>query len=145
MNSWDFSQAVDHAFQVLDVFNVDDHVNCGLGICGSGFDVADVGFVIADYSCKLLEHAGAVVAKDHQLDRVRAVALALADERGLGPLNGNAPVRFIHQVGDVRTAYRMNGNSLPAGHVTDNGFATNRIATARAIDQQVVIAFDFDG
>ena len=39
----------------------------------------------------------------------------------------------------------MHGHAFAARDVSDDRLAANRIATARAIDQQVAMAFDCDG
>ena len=39
----------------------------------------------------------------------------------------------------------MHGHALAAGHVADNLFAANGIATVGAIDQQIVVSGNFDG
>src|SRR5437762_2143948 len=86
---------------------------------------------VKNYLCRqLLQHSGAIVAEDGQLHRVGGFSILLANGGRLGPLHGDAPVGFIHEIGHIRAAYRVDGHALAARHVTHNSFAANRIAAA---------------
>ncbi len=137
MDAGDFAHAGDDALQVLEVVNVDDDVDGGLAVGGAGFDVADVGALVGDDGGHLFEHAAAVVAEDGELDRIAVPTIFLLR---LGPLDGDAPVGFVHQVDDVGTALGVDGYALAARYVADDVFAADRIATARAINEQVIVA-----
>src|SRR6185312_14240213 len=70
VNSRDLAQAADDALKVFHVFNIDHNINGGLAICCAGFNVPDICIVVADHGCKLLQHAGPVVAKNSKLHRI---------------------------------------------------------------------------
>jgi hypothetical protein len=65
----------------------------------------------------------------------------VADAR---PLDGDAAVALVEQVLHVGTTARVDGDALAAGDVADDLFAANGVATARAIDEQVVLALDLE-
>ena len=90
-----------------------------------------------------LQHAGPVVAEDRQLHRISRAA-AGCFLRGPSPLDRDAAVGFVQQVLHVGTAARMDSNALAARDVADDFFAANRIATSRAVDQQLVLALDLE-
>jgi len=65
------AQAEDHAVEVVQVFGFDHKLDNGFAVFAlAGFDAADVGVVVGDNGGQLLQHAGAVVAEDGDLDRV---------------------------------------------------------------------------
>src|SRR6185437_8566543 len=140
MHAGDFSQAGDDLLQVLEVFNVNYHVNVGLAVGGADFDVAYVGVVVADDGGHLLEHAGAIIVKQRDFYRISGSCLGIAR-----PLHGDAPLRFVHQVGNVGTVPGVYRHAFAAGHIADNVLTANGIAAARAVHQQVVMAFYLDG
>ena len=107
------------------------------------FDTADIGVVVGDNGGQLLEHAGAIVAEDGDLDRIAlgAAGILFAYAR---PLDRDAAVALVEQVLHVGTTARMDRDALAARHVADDFFAANRIATSRAIDQQIVLAFHLE-
>jgi hypothetical protein len=63
VHAGDLAQTGNDAFQVFEIFNIDDDVDIGLAVGSASFDIADVGAVIADNGCDLLEYAGTVVAE----------------------------------------------------------------------------------
>jgi ppGpp synthetase/RelA/SpoT-type nucleotidyltranferase len=65
----DAAQAEDHAVQVAHVFGFDDKLDDGFAVLVlADIDAADVGVVVGDDGGQLLQHAGAVVAGDGDLD-----------------------------------------------------------------------------
>src|SRR5512146_3073236 len=59
-----FAQAGNDAIQVSEIGDVDDQVDVAVAIGSPGFDVADVGVVVAHDSGDVLEDSGAVVAEN---------------------------------------------------------------------------------
>src|ERR1019366_1922735 len=102
-----------------------------------------VGIRVADDGRDLFQHAGTVIAVHRQLYGI--TRLPVRRSRILSPLHGDAPVRFIHQVGNVWTSLGVHGHSLATSDVANNIFATNRITTLRAVHQQVVVSSYHDG
>src|SRR6476661_3365988 len=133
-------QAVDDRFQVFEITDIEDDLDHRLTVCGAGFDVADVGFGVANHARDLLQHAVTVIAKDRQLDRI---------DVGCGfvfcPGNVYAPLRLIHEIDYVWTADGMHGHALAASYVADYSFSADRVTTARPIDQQITGALHGDG
>src|ERR1039458_9632739 len=117
----DFAHAGYDALQVLEVGNVSYQVNPGVVFGGLGFDVTDVGVCVADDGRDLFQHAGTVIAVHRQLYRI--TSLPVRRSRILSPLDGDAPVRFVHQVGDVGTSLGVHGHSLAPGDIANNVFA----------------------
>ena len=127
-------------FQVFEVGDVEDDVDDGLAVGGAGFDVADVGFGVADDACDLFQHAVAVVAENGELDRVSSRGRFVA-----GPRDVDAALGLVHQVHDVWTIDGVDGDALAARDVADDGFAADRVTTSGTIDEQVALALDDDG
>lgn len=96
MHAGDFSYALDDAFQVLQVGDVEDDVYVGLAVGGAGFDVADVGFGVANDGGDLFEHAEAVVAHDGEFYGIGAGGFLVAF-----PVDIDAALGLVHQVDDV--------------------------------------------
>src|SRR5260370_16978320 len=118
-----------------------DDVDAGLSVFAAGPHVADVGVRVADDGGDLFEHAEAVVAGKGECDGIgKGVAVLVA-----GPLDVDAAVGFVEQIGDVGTVDGVDGHAFAAGHVADNGFAANGVATAGAIDEQIAVSADDDG
>src|SRR5208282_8135 len=81
------ANAGDDAVEVVDIAGLEDDVDGGPGVAGLGLDVADVGILSADDGRDLGNHAGAVVAADHELHRI--ARRRAGDARLLGrPLHG---------------------------------------------------------
>ena len=125
------------------VFGFGDQLDDGFAILVvADIDAADVGVVVGDDGDQLLQHAGAVVAGDGDLDRIAlrpACGIAYA-----GPLDIDAAVALVEQVLHIGTAAGMDGHAFAAGDVADDLFAANGVATSRAIDEQVVLALDLE-
>src|SRR5215469_4806047 len=132
------AQAGDDALHVLEVFNFEHHVDGRLAVGGAGFDVADVGVVVADDGGDLLEHAFAVVTKNRELHRVPTGRVAT-------PFNRNLAVGLVHQVGHVGTRSRVHGHAFATRDIADDVFATNGIAASRSIHHKVTVSPDLDG
>src|SRR5215469_18338414 len=142
----DLPHAADDAFQVLQIGDVYDDVDGGVGSCGFGFDVADVGVGVADDCRDLLQHARAVITEHNKLNgEPRLPYRGGANAAVLAPLNGDAALRLVHQVLDVCARLGVHSHALATRHVADDLFAANRITTSRAIDQQIVVTFNLDG
>ena len=62
VNARNLSHTVDNVFQMLQVRDVEDDINIGFPIGGSGFNIADIGLAVADHGSDLLQHPEAVVA-----------------------------------------------------------------------------------
>src|SRR6476619_8172712 len=120
---------------MLEVFDLDHDVHVRLAVFGAGADVANVGFRVADYGGDLFQHSEAVIAENGQLDRECRRNTVL-----LAPLDVNPALGFVHQVAHIGALHRVHGHALAARYVTDSRLAANRIATARAIDQQIAVA-----
>src|SRR5579884_207586 len=132
-----FAKPVDDGFEVFEVGDIENDVDAGLTIGGARFDVADVCSAVADHNRDFFQHAGAIVGVKRQLDRVTRFRGFFFVAR---PFDGDAALGFIHQVGDVGAVARVHSYTLAAGHVADDVFAANGIATSRAIDEQVIVA-----
>src|SRR5919204_4840795 len=121
---------------MLEILNINNHVNVGLAIGSAGFDVAYIGVVVADYGGNLLQHSGAVVAKNRQLYRIsRAFAILTR------PFHRNAAIGVIYQVSHISTAARMHRHAFTAGDIANYIFAANGIAASRPVNKQIVVAF----
>src|SRR5258708_20289668 len=70
-----FAQAVDYALEVFYVFNVDHHVDGCLGVGGAGFNIADVGIVLAHSRGGLLGHSRPVLTRHGELYPIGPAAL----------------------------------------------------------------------
>src|SRR5215470_15422921 len=92
VDAGNLAQAAHHSFQVLDVFNIDHNVDGSPAVSRTGFNVADVGVIVADDGSKLLEHGRPVVTEDGQLDRISGFAGGGGGFRWLRPFDGNAAV-----------------------------------------------------
>src|SRR5271166_2227713 len=140
VDAGNFAQASHDLFQVFEVGDIEDDFNAGLAVGGVGSDVADVALGVADDAGDVLQHAEAVVAIDGEFNRIGRRRAIVAS-----PLNIDAAFGLIHQIGDVRTAYRVDRDSLAAGDVSDDAFAADGVTTAGAIDEHIALAFDHDG
>src|SRR5438067_7527005 len=142
-NTRNFADAGNNAVEVLHVFNIDGDIDIGAVIVGAHIHVADVGIVVADHRRELLQQASAIVTIDRQLHRISR--LLRANDFGFRPLNEDATVRFIHQVGHIGTRLRVHGNPLAASNVSYDFFSSDRITTTCAIDEQFIVSLDFEG
>src|SRR5208337_2938803 len=113
----------------------------GVAVAGAGFDVADVGVVVADHGGDLLQDAGAVVAEHGQLHRIAAAAAVFAL---LAPLHRDLPLHVIEQVDDVGAVPGVHRHALATGDVSHDLFPADGIATSRAVDEQIILAFDLE-
>src|SRR5580765_1708900 len=125
---------------MLEVADVENDIHDCLAVGGAGFDVADVGFGVANHAGDQLQHAVAVVAKNGELHGVNVGRRFI-----LRPRNVDAALRLVHEVHDIRTTHGVHRYALAPCHVADDPFAADRVATACAVDQQVARAFDGDG
>jgi len=57
------AHTVNDRLQVFEVGDFEDYVDAGLAVTGAGFDVADIGVLVADDGGDLFQHAETVVAK----------------------------------------------------------------------------------
>src|ERR1035437_7932412 len=140
----DPAQSENHTVEVAQVLGFHHKLDHGLTVFGLlGIDAANVGVVVGDDGGQLLQHAGAIVAVDGDLDRVtlRPAGNLIAHP---GPLDRDAPVALIQQVLHVGTTARMNRNALASRDVPDDFFAANGVATSGAINQEVVLAFHLE-
>ena len=144
----DAAEFVDQAVEVADVNGLDDEVDDGASVGGGvGGGGADVGAVVGDDGGELLEEAGAVVAEDGEFD---GVGLRLGGSGGSGvagewgPLDLDAAVGLVEEVLDVGTAAGVDGDAFTAGDVADDLFAADRVTTAGAVDEQVVLTFNLE-
>src|SRR5437588_5605993 len=117
------------------VIDIDNHIDDRLAVGSAGLDIANVGVVVADYGRKLFQHARTIVAKNRQLYWIFGAAFGGVLLGWFRPFYGDPPIGFIHQVGNVGAAYRMDRDAFAAGHVSDNLFSANGIAATRAINQ----------
>ena len=137
-------QPADHPLQVFHVLNINHNIDRCLAVGGAGFNVADVCIVVGNHGGQLLQHRRTVIAKNCQLYWIHSASVCLVHFERLGPFHCNTAISLIHQVVDVGAAYRVHGHAFAARHVAHNRFTANRIATSRAIHQQIVIAFYLD-
>jgi len=144
----DAAHLVDEAIEVADVDGLDDEVDDRATVGGGiGAGGADVGVLVGDDGGELLEQAGAVVAEDGELD---GIGLGFRGSGGSGvaverrPLDLDAAVGLVEKILDVGTTARMHRDAFAAGDVPDDVFAADGVATARAVDQQVVLALDLE-
>src|SRR6185437_3902454 len=96
----DSGEALEAGNDLVEVSGVGDvhrQVNGRLAISGPGADVADVASLPRDHIGDGVEHAGVIVAVDHELDE-----LGLGRRRRPGDVN--AAIRLVEQVADVGTA-----------------------------------------
>ena len=109
-----------------------------------GLDRADVRAVLGDDGGEFLEQTGAVIADDDQAHRIRGgLGRVLGIVRGAGgPLHIDAAVGLIEQVLHVGTTAGVDRDALAAGDVADDLLAADGVATSRAVDQQIVLAFN---
>ena len=136
------AKAENHAIQMTQVFGFDDELDhCLTIVIVMDIDAADVGVVVGDDGGEFFQHAGTVVAVDGDFD---GITLPLSGDviAHARPLHIDAAVGFIEQVLHVWAAAGVDGDTLPPGHVADNFFSPNGIAAPRAIDEQIVLAFD---
>src|SRR5208337_3898398 len=116
-NPGDAAQAEDHAVEVAHVFGFSNQIDDGLAIIVlANFDAADIGVVVGDNGNQLLQHAGAVVAGDSDLNRV-ALRPASGFSSYAGPFDIDAAVALVEQVLHVGTIARMDGHAFAAGDV----------------------------
>src|SRR6267154_198476 len=140
VHAGDLQQAGHNLFEVFEVRYVKDYLHAGLTVGSVGSDVADVALGVADNAGDVFQHSEAIVAVNSELDRVRCGRAFVA-----GPLYVDAAFRLIHEVGDVGAAYGVDRDSFSTRDIADNALSANRIATARAVDQHIALAFDHDG
>ena len=62
-----------------------------------------------------------------------------------GPFDVDLAFRFVKQIRDIRTIDRMHSHAFAARDISDDAFAADRIAAARAVDEHVSLAADCDG
>ena len=140
----DAADAENHAVEVMHVFSFDDKLDDGFVVfCFADVDITNVGVVVGNHGREFFEHAGAVVAEDRDFNRValRAAGGLVTNTR---PLDGDAAIAFVEQVLHVWATARMHSDALAARDVADDLFTANGIATSRAIDEQVVLAFNLE-
>ena len=82
----DAADAEDHAVEVAEVFGFDDEFDDGFAVVVmADVDAADVGVVVGDDGGEFLQHAGAIVAVDRDLDRVALRTAAICHRRATTP------------------------------------------------------------
>ena len=125
------------------VLSIDNEFNDGLAVVRlASVNAANIRVVVGDHSGKLLQHPGAVVAVNSHAHR-EALQMAVLLVRRARPLHVDAAVALVKQILHIRAAARMHRYAFAAGHVANNLFAANRIATSRAIHKQIVLALHF--
>src|SRR5207245_5851973 len=140
VHAWNLAHPGNNIFQVLEIGDVEHDINVRLPVIGPGFNVADVGFAIADDSRNLLEHAETVVAKNRELHWICARRPIIAR-----PFHFNLPLRLVHQCYHVRTVRRVDRHAFAASYVTHHILAADRVTTSRSVDQQIAMALYPDG
>src|SRR5258705_7029388 len=122
--------------QVLQVGYVENDVDYRLAVGGTCFDVANVGFRVADHARDQLQHAVSVITEDRKFDGIGA-------GRGFitGPGHVDAPLGLVHQVHYIGTTYGVNCHTLASRYVSHDRLATNGVATSGTVDQQVAGTF----
>src|SRR5437764_12959130 len=130
MNAGNLSYAVNYSFQMLEVFDFDYNIYVCLTVRGTRFDVANVGFAVADDGGDLLQHAETVVTEHGQLHREGDGSAFF-----LAPFHINLALRLIHKIEHVGTVYRMHRHAFATSDITNDRFSPNRITAARAIDE----------
>src|SRR5579872_2127996 len=125
---------------MLEIGDIENDIDVSLSIRAAHLHIPDVGFSVADHSCNLFQHAKTVVAKDRKLHRIRTRCTLIA-----GPFHVDTAFRLVQQIDHVGTIYGMDGDALAAGDVTNHVFATDGVAAAGAIHQQIAMAFHADG
>src|SRR6185437_13186248 len=136
----DSGEALEAGNDLVEVSGVGDvhrQVNGRLAISGPGADVADVASLPRDHIGDGVEHAGVIVAVDHELDE-----LGLGRRRRPGDVN--AAIRLVEQVAHVGTGGGVHRDAFAAGDVADDGLAMHRSAAGGAVYQQVAEAADED-
>jgi len=131
------AKAKNHAIQMTQVFCFDYKFDDRFAIVIMvDVDAADVGVVIGNHSGEFLEHAGAIVAINRDLNWVTLSSpRVIADT---GPLDGNPPIALVKKVLHVGTAAGVDSHSLSTGDVSDDLFSADWITTARAVDEEIV-------
>src|ERR1700680_2243603 len=140
MHTGNLAHAVDDVFQMLQVSDIENHIDVGLRICATHLHIPDIGFGVADHRRNLLQHAETVVARDRKLHRIRTRGSLI-----VRPFHTDAAFRLIQQVHHVRAINGVHGDAFAAGHVTYNLLTANGVAAAGAIHQQIAVAFHADG
>ena len=137
------TETEDHAVKVAEVFGFNDKFDDGFAVVVvMDVDAADVGVVVGDDGGEFLKHAGAVVAVDRDFDGIALRTAAIFAYAG--PLDGDAAVALVKQVLHIGAAAGVNGDAFAAGDVADDFFAADRVATARAVDEEIVLALDLE-
>src|SRR6266550_1723176 len=136
------AHAVDDSLQVLEVGDFQYNVDTGLTVAGAGLDVPDIGALVGDDGRDLLQHAETIVAEKRELDGIGNRLTLFVTAR---PLHVDAAVGFIEKIGDVGAVNGVNRYTLAAGHVADDRFSANGVATLGAVDQQVAMALHDNG
>ncbi len=135
-------QRLHQTSQVLHIFGIDHELDLRVPcVPQMRFHGADVGVLVADDGGYFLQHPSAIVAVDGESHRIRLLRSILVF-RSARPFDSDAAVGLVKQVLHVGTAARMDGYALAARDVADDFLAADGIATSRAIDQQLVLAFD---
>src|SRR5579871_824644 len=133
-------QSQHNGFKVLEVGDVENDLDAGLAVGGVRADIADVALGVADDTGDVFEHAETIVAKDGELDGVGGRSRFIA-----GPLDVDAALGLVHEIGDVGATDGVDGDTFAAGDVADDGFAANGIAAAGAVDEHVALTFYGNG
>jgi len=148
----DFAEVLRELGEMAEIDGFDNEVDVdGTVYGGLGIERTDVGAVFGDDGGELFEQAGAVVADHREFDRVSGglggVGLVGRGSAavGIAPLDFDAAVGLVEEVLYVGTTARVDGDSLAAGDVADDLFAADGVATARAIDEEIVLPFDLKG
>src|SRR5260370_5174585 len=128
----------ENGFELALIGNFEVGVNTRVGAIGTAFEVVNVGTGAADDGGDFGEEAGTVARADGELDGKLSFGAA-------APLDGDAPFGLVHEILDVGTRSRVNGDTTAPGDVADNFVAGNGIATLGAVNEQVVVALDDQG
>ena len=137
----DAAHGRDQLFELFLILHVNRHFDqrpCCVAIhLGLGFQAPDIGVLGREHGRELIQHPGAVVGVDHDFYGERLGCVP-------GPLDVDLALDVVHKALDIGAHPGVHGDTLTPGHVSDDGFAANRIAALRAIDQQIIQSFDAD-
>ena len=124
---------------MLQVGNIENDIDVGLGIRAAHLHIPDVGFGVADHRRNLFQHAETIVAENRKLHRIGTGRSLIAS-----PLDIDAAFRLIQQVDDVGAIHGVNGDAFAASYVTYDILAPDGVAASRPVHEQIAMAFDAD-
>src|ERR1700689_3211325 len=140
MHTRNLPQPGHNLFQVFEVGDVEHDLHASLAVLSTRPNISYITLSISDYTSNTFKHTKPVITINRKFHRI-------SRRGGLvpRPLHIDAPFRFVHQVGNVRTAHCVHRHALATSDVAHDALSPNRIATARAVDQHVTLALDHDG